>query len=263
MANDVPVEDKSDPSTDSELDAGMIIIAALAPVKKIAWGELAMADLGVECVTAVSCNLSRPPPFGMEVTDYNQSYCFVVEDEDLDKAVACLHEAGLVDAPWSYGSIVDPSQYTDQHRQLVHKRIAANYKTIDANSVRLDCPADWDNRVKVVLLPPSYVHLSLKSLDPDQVTLVSENLYLPNARVLLESLVRVIVTEKQSPGWEQLLIGWAIAYMYGQLNLEDGILDSSDEEVQAWFNKRIRRHEGGLDRISNKRTGRLQQSSQP
>lgn len=44
MANDILVEDKSDHSIDSELDAWMIIIAALAPVKKIAWGELAMAD---------------------------------------------------------------------------------------------------------------------------------------------------------------------------------------------------------------------------
>ncbi|KXJ85678.1 hypothetical protein Micbo1qcDRAFT_141230 [Microdochium bolleyi] len=224
-------------------DIGDIITEALAPFKTIAWGELAMVNLGVKCVTS--------------------SYCFVIEDADLQKAVERLHGAGLMDAPWSYGSMVDPGQYTDKHLQLVHRRIAANYRTFDAHSVRLDCPVEWDEQLKVVLLPPSYVHLSLDSVGSDNFSLIGENLYLPDARTLLESMVRVIVTEKQSPSWEQLLAAWAVAYMYGQLNLEDGVLDSSDEEVQAWFNKRIKRHEGGLDRVSNKRTGRLLKTVQP
>jgi hypothetical protein len=86
-----------------------------------------------------------------------------------------------------------------------------------------------------------------------------ENLYYPDAALLLESFIRTLLQE--SPGsWRTLLEAWTISYIYGIVMVEDTILDSCDEEsVRLWFNENIRRGKGGLDRTTiSKRVGKGQ-----
>ncbi|KAJ4232215.1 hypothetical protein NW759_002602 [Fusarium solani] len=60
-------------------------------------------------------------------------------------------------------------------------------------------------------------------------------------------------------GWVSSLRMWAITHLYGDLMLGDDVLDScDDEEAKAWFNKRIRRYSGGIDRVTcTKRLGKV------
>ena len=86
-----------------------------------------------------------------------------------------------------------------------------------------------------------------------------DNLYYPDAALLLESFVKTLLQE--TPGsWRYLLEAWAIAYIYGMLMVEDTLLDPCDDEaVKLWFNENIRRGNGGLDRVTvSKRVGKFQ-----
>jgi hypothetical protein len=86
-----------------------------------------------------------------------------------------------------------------------------------------------------------------------------DNLCYPDAALLLKSFVKTLLQE--TPGsWRYLLQAWAITYIYGLLMVEDTILDSCDDEsVKSWFNKKIRRGNGGLDRVTvSKRVVKIQ-----
>jgi hypothetical protein len=51
--------------------------------------------------------------------------------------------------------------------------------------------------------------------------------------------------------WTASLEGWALSYVYGALMVSDDALDScDDDEAKDWFNKRIRRFTGGMDRVT-------------
>jgi hypothetical protein len=51
--------------------------------------------------------------------------------------------------------------------------------------------------------------------------------------------------------------GWAISYICGLLNVGVDALDTcKDEGVRNWYNKKIRRDQGSLNREINKRMGR-------
>lgn len=104
--------------------------------------------------------------------------------------------------------------------------------------------------MRVVLLPSSYVHLSLSSTPPSRFT-PSENLYYPDAELLLESFVKTRIRELDECKWTSELDMWAISYLYGMLMLADNALDSSsDEQAKMWFNQKSRRYEGRLDRTT-------------
>ncbi|KAI1748936.1 hypothetical protein F4782DRAFT_550302 [Xylaria castorea] len=163
-------------------------------------------------------------------------FMFVIEDSDLGVAIESLHGAGFRDASWSYGSIVNLEVYKDEKMQNIHRRTAINYRYIDANSIRFEFPADSEEELRVVLVRSSYTHLSLQPI--------------PN-------LAKTVVREPEPSRWSSTLEFWGITYLYGQLMLDDDVLDSSsDEKAKTWFNENIRRYSGGLDRSMTKRRGR-------
>jgi hypothetical protein len=85
----------------------------------------------------------------------------------------------------------------------------------------------------------------------------NDNLYYPDAALLLESFVKTLLQE--TPGIRHYLLhAWAITYIYGLLMIEDTILDSCDDEnVKSWFNEQICRGKGSLDRVTvSKRAGK-------
>lgn len=85
------------------------------------------------------------------------------------------------------------------------------------------------------------------------------NILYPNSAVLLQSMVHTLVREPSGSEWRSTLGMWAITYLYGNLMLDNDVLDSCpDEEAKTWFNKEINRYSGGIDRITHtKRLGRV------
>ncbi|OIW23607.1 hypothetical protein CONLIGDRAFT_637576 [Coniochaeta ligniaria NRRL 30616] len=213
------------------------IALTLGPICAIAWGELAMGYLGVGLVV--------------------NNYMLVINDNDFDTAIESLRGAGFRDAPWSYGSRSDPRLFQDRRIQAIHQLFAQEYRNIDDNSARFSFPPKSGIEERAILLRSSYTHLSLASVPESRFT-VMDNIYYPDSELLLESFVKTVVRE---PGWSQWasnLEMWAITYVYGQLMVNDAVLDSSsDEKATAWFDDKIQRYSGGIDRTTvTKRIGR-------
>lgn len=86
-------------------------------------------------------------------------------------------------------------------------------------------------------------------------------LYYPRLPALLESLIRVRLhmPEDTFGRWVSELEVWAIPYLWAQTMAPEDVLDGiEDYKIKAWFNKKTRRFEGGMDRVTTtKRKGRL------
>jgi hypothetical protein len=182
---------------------------------------------------------------------------FIPSNDDFAQAMKKLEGAGFRHAPWSYGTIDPKALRQDPITQRVHASAAKEYAMLDAHSMRYEFPdADFDSG-KIVLLQSDYVHLC-PPLDDEAAMSdgsfhVQGNLYWPNKTVLLESFIRTLLQDKPSK-WEILLECWAISYVYCMLDVEDDALDNcGDENVTAWFNKRIWRGQGGMDKKRSKR----------
>ncbi|KAM0424921.1 hypothetical protein ACHAPT_009977 [Fusarium lateritium] len=187
-----------------------------------------------------------------------ENYMLVVDDENLDMAAQKLKEAGFQEALWSYGSRDDPALYTDRKMQQIHRRVAQQYSNLDKHSIRFRFPTDELAKARVVLLPSSYAHISATSGSEDKFEREGNILY-PNAALLLESFVRTRLSEPKKNSWALNLEMWVVTYLWGDLMLDDGILDNcDDEEVKAFFNELIRKDKGGIDRVTcTKRLGRV------
>ena len=79
--------------------------------------------------------------------------------------------------------------------------------------------------------------------------------------MLSESFIYVALEEETAGervyNLSLLLAAWAISYICGMLNVDVDALDAcEDEAVKDWYNKSIRRDQGGLNRAINKRTVR-------
>ncbi|KAM6515471.1 hypothetical protein FSOLCH5_009696 [Fusarium solani] len=191
----------------------------------------------------------------------------LVEDANLDTAAQNLKQRGFREAPWSYGSRDDPALHTDPKVQQSHRRVAQQYSNLDKHSVRFRFPTDDQAKARVVLLPCSYAHIAVTPESKNRFTtkpqdapsLKRGNILYPDAELLLESFVRTLVKEPKMGGWVSSLRMWAITHLYGDLMLGDDVLDScDDEEAKAWFNQRIRRYSGGIDRVTcTKRLGKV------
>ncbi|KAF2790583.1 hypothetical protein K505DRAFT_377421, partial [Melanomma pulvis-pyrius CBS 109.77] len=216
------------------------VVRALHPLKVVVWGEQAIAFLGAGTLL--------------------NSYMLIPSESDFDLAAQKLVKAGFRPAPWSYG-IIDPHLLPDDEiSRRINPMDIPGYRMLDDNSVRFQFPAGFSGPERVVLLRSKYVGLSPPN-DPISMQRFHchENLYYPNKALLLESFIRTLLQD--SPGfWRDALGGWAISYVYGLLMVEDTVLDSCDEEnVRLWFNEKIRRGKGGLDRTTvSKRVGRGQ-----
>ena len=187
----------------------------------------------------------------------------VPSDSEYELAAQKLVEAGFRPAPWTY-AIRDPELVLDDEiGRRILLRGADGYGNLDDNSLRFQFPAGSSRPERVVLLRSSYVGIEPPS-DPESMRRFScnDNLYYPDAALLLESFVKTLLQE--SPGsWHYLLHAWAVTYIYGMLMVEDTILDSCDDEsVKSWFNTQIRRGNGGLDRVTvSKRAGKFRAST--
>jgi hypothetical protein len=191
----------------------------------------------------------------------------VPTEEDFLTAVKKLEDAGFHRTPWSYATVDPELLGTDPITLKIHRREIQKRERFDQHSVRFHFPSSFNIREKVVLLQSRYVHLSPPSAEqisiaphlPAQQFFVNGNLYYPNEVVLLESFIRVILEEKAAGmyNWSALLSAWAISYVCGLLDVDVDALDTcEDERVRDWYNKKIRRDQGGLNRAINKRTGR-------
>ncbi|KAL2021505.1 hypothetical protein VTK56DRAFT_7138 [Thermocarpiscus australiensis] len=207
-------------------------------IPAIAWGAIAMGYVGVGLVFS--------------------SYMLVIEDSDFEAAVESLRKAGFRDAPWSYGSMCDPRSFEDDKMRKLHRRMAIGHRNLDNNSTGFLFPVDMKvEDLRVGLLRSSYTHLSLSSV-PESRFSREENIYFPDKELLLESFAKTIVREPGMNTWTRKLQMWAIAYVYGQLMVNDDALDSSsDDEAKTWFDTNIRRHTGGIDRTTVTKGGRL------
>ena len=190
----------------------------------------------------------------------------VIEDADFENAVQKLRSAGFRASTWSY-ACREPELYEGRMLQNIYRNLTTQYSNLDQHSARFLFPLDQSpsergpsesSTDKVVLLPSSYAHISVQSTLDGRFTR-DGNMFYPNGAVLLESFVRVLVREPFGGHWTSNLTMWAITYLYGDLMLDDDILDSCDDEAaKAWFNKGIRRFAGGIDRITiTKRLGRV------
>ena len=195
---------------------------------------------------------------------------FVPAEKDFSEAVKKLEDAGFHRIPWSYATIDPELLGTDPITLKIHRRGIQKYERFDQHSVRFHFPSSFNIREKVVLLQSRYVHLSPPSAAqistaphlPTQQFFVNGNLYYPNKVVLSESFIRVALEEKAAGmyNWSGLLSAWAISYICGELNVGVDALDTcGDEGVRDWYNKNIRRDQGGLNRIINKRVSRMEQ----
>jgi hypothetical protein len=184
----------------------------------------------------------------------------IPSESEYDLAAQKLIEAGFRPASWTY-AMTDPQLLRDDEiRQQTLLDGDDGYGNLDANSLRFQFPAGYFGPERVVLLRSSYVGIQPPS-DPESMQRFScdDNLYYPDAALLLESFVKTLL--QKTPGsWRYLLQAWAVTYIYGLLMVEDTILDSCDDaNVKSWFNQKIRRENGGLDRVTvSKRVGKFQ-----
>lgn len=188
-----------------------------------------------------------------------------VLDDEMDTAAKKLADAGFERQNWCYTSIVDPATQQDNE---IYKRLQAQYQPsyarLDAISLRFQYPDRARCPGRTILLPTSYIHIDTESPSlsstfaaPSQPSFyVSGNAYFPNAVVLLESMIKVLLQDDEScldNRWQIELAGWIITYLYGELTLRIDVLDGcQDDEVKMWFNKETKRVTGGLSRIREK-----------
>jgi len=193
-------------------------------------------------------------------------------EEDFLVAAKKLEDAGFSRAPWSYATVDPDLLGTDPIILNIHREESREFGWFDQYSLRFNFPSSVNIAEKVVLLRSHYVHLSPPSatqiLAAPHLSLqnffVNGNLYYPNKVVLLESFSRVILEEKEAGTYNcsGLLSVWAISYVCGLLGVDVDALDNcEDKGVRDWYNKAIRRDQGGLNREINKRTGRVENSS--
>jgi hypothetical protein len=158
---------------------------------------------------------------------------------------------------------VDPQSFEDEDLKGTHEDGAFQYRNLDDNSMRFEFPSGSKVKIRAVLLRSSYTHLNLRDT-PDQRFTKTGNIYYPDKELLLESLAKTVVREPSMNLWTGSLGMWAISYAYSWLKIDDTALDSiSDEAAKAWFNERILRDKGGLDRTTiTKRVGKRYNTSE-
>lgn len=181
---------------------------------------------------------------------------FVIEDTMFEAAVQQLRKAQFREWRWSYGSR-DPEFYTGIVRERIYRRIVKEYSNVDQHSVRFLFPTEEHSNTKVILLPATYAHIRVKH-DSNETIDADSNIYYPSGPRLLQSFVQTLVREPVMGMWTSTLNIWSISYLYGDLLLNDDVLDLLDDDVaRAWFNEKIRRFSGGIDRVTfTKRLGK-------
>lgn len=180
-----------------------------------------------------------------------QSYMFVIADSEMTEAIQKFDDAGFIHKSWSFGSATDPETVSGNPiLREMHDWTAKSWASLDRHSTRFTLPSNSGFAdSQVVLFLQSYVEITLPTSASDPRFHVEDNLYYPEVYPLLESIARLQAKGQTTGEWEGLLDVWAIAYLYGHLHLADNILDScGNADILHWFNTKIRRFEGGLQR---------------
>ncbi len=175
----------------------------------------------------------------------------------MDSAAQKLLAAGFTRETWSYSSIVDPATRADEEYHLIQAMTQPDYANFDKKSLRFQPPSDNTEVLRTVLLPTSYIRLSVSDpqatyADPaicgsQPPFYIKENIYFPNIIMLLQSFLMVHLEEEivDAPGFRVILRSWAIGYLYHELELREDILDScSNSAVRRLFNDCIQRFSG-------------------
>lgn len=190
-----------------------------------------------------------------------------VSDDQMDLAAEKLFKAGFIRESWSFGTTVDPTtRKDDEGYQDFYARIKVDYANFDAKTIRFHCPDIAKYTEQVVLIPSSYIYLDA-SEDPSYALdhgfvmssqpsfYVRDNLYYANAVLLLQSIITVVLAEREHlemGSWHRRLHAWAYTYLYGELSLRDDVLDTcKDERVKEYFNELIKRGTG-VSRVREK-----------
>ncbi|EPE32004.1 hypothetical protein GLAREA_12086 [Glarea lozoyensis ATCC 20868] len=208
----------------------------LQPLQVVVWGELALGYLGVPTVL--------------------NDYMFGVSDEELDMAEHKLISAGFVRQTWSFCSTRDPENMKNHPRWqqwYANKRTA--YQNFDSVTRRFDYPDESRHVTRTILLPTSYLRLSIS--DPGQAGYadptpslsqpafyIDANLHWPNVVMLLQSILMVIEEESYAPRLDfvGLLKAWAFTYLVNDLSLRHDVLDSCrDATLKEYFDKKTNR----------------------
>lgn len=191
----------------------------------------------------------------------------VVQDEDLDSATRKLVESSFT--PSAPNRNPAPEILADHpDPQAVLRQVNEGYERVDSICKTFDCPShSIDGFQQVLLIPNSFANLPivvdamLNSSTNAQYNIYNNILY-PQARTLLESLVRATIDEETSAGftsWAASIGAW-ISMMVGYLGLENDVMDDcSDEKVLTWYSTHFGRlyesKYGPFDRRISKRLG--------
>lgn len=189
----------------------------------------------------------------------------VVSDEQLKEAAKKLSSAGFLDSPWSFGG-KEPEFYQGKgpiFENVFHSN-NKGWRDLDQHSTRFLFPPTIETRAKVALIPSSYALLDLSTL-PNEHFQRERNISYPDAQTLLRSFAKTVVRiPSDSYFWISSLSSWSLTSLYGDLMLDDDLLDDcGDEEAIAWFNEGIYRYSGGMDRTTvTKRLGKVARVSE-
>jgi hypothetical protein len=148
--------------------------------------------------------------------------------------------------------------------------LEAGYRNLDQSTTCFNYPVHYNSETQLILIPSSYVHLSVSTVTPTASARTSTtheydaygNLFYPLERTLLESFIRVILKDGDGTTisiWEESLRAW-IAQMRGYLEVNNDAVDECpDKEVVEWFSHHFgRKHElkfGPWDLRVSKRLG--------
>ena len=193
----------------------------------------------------------------------------VVSDEHYQSSIQKLAQAKFRKALPTRGPPPEVAAMVP-NMKTVREELDAGYRNLDQSTTWFNYPAPYDCSTQLVLIPSSYVHLSVFTITPIASARNSTtheydvygNLFYPLERTLLESFIKVILRDGDGTTislWEDLLRAW-ISHMVGYLEVNNDTVDESpDEEVVEWFSHHFgRKHElkfGAWDRRITKRLG--------
>ena len=196
----------------------------------------------------------------------------IPSESDFETSVQKLVEEGFRPAPWTYGKLGPDSPSGSEDSSIGSETIRCRdpmrwheYEMLDDNSVRFLFPEGNSRAETVVLLRSAYVGLSpppphsqADTSSSTQRFYCEENYYFPDKALLMESFIKTLLQEDSPSSWRLLLTCWTISYMYGLKDVKDTVLDTCDDEtVKKWFNEKIRRGKGGIDKTTvSKRVGK-------
>jgi len=124
--------------------------------------------------------------------------------------------------------------------------LEAGYRNLDQSTTCFNYPVHYNSKTQLILIPSSYVHLSVSTVTPTASARTSTiheydaygNMFYPLERTLLESFIRVILRDGDGTTisiWEESLRAW-IAHMRGYLEVNNDAVDKCpDKEVVEWF----------------------------